>query len=72
MNSENKDINVQHYGNFNKEMGLWIFKSLSTDKPFENSMDPRLMFGTQERNDVVKSSMGSMYFGCVVVLVLHS
>ena len=56
-----QDINVQHSGNFNREMGLCNFKSLSTQKPFENSMDPGLIFGTQEGNDLVKSSMGSMY-----------
>ena len=56
MNSEDADINVQDSGNFNRETGLWNFKSLSTHKPFENSMDPGLIFGTQERNDLVNSS----------------
>ena len=67
-----QDINIQHSGNFNRETGLWNFKSLSTHKLFETSMDPGLIFGTQERNDLVKSSMGSMYLGCVLVLVLYS
>ena len=42
-----QDINVQYSGNFNRETGLWNFKSLSTHKPFETSMDPGLIFGTQ-------------------------
>ena len=56
VSSEDADINVQDSGNFNWETGLWNFKSLSTHKPFENSMDPGLIFGTQERNDLVNSS----------------
>ena len=56
VNSEDADINVRDSGNFNRETGLWNFKSLSTHKPFENSMDPGLIFETQERNDIVNSS----------------
>ena len=56
VNSEDEDINVQDSSNFNGETGLWNFKSLSTHKPFKNSMDPGLIFGTQQRNDLVNSS----------------
>ena len=56
VNNEDENINVHESGIFNKETGLWNFKALSQHKPFDNMMDPGLIFATQERNDIVTST----------------
>ena len=63
VNNEDENINVCESGNFNKEKGLWNFRSLSKHIPFDNMMDPGLIFATQNRNDIVTSANINMDTG---------
>ena len=51
-NTEDSILKKSLPGNFNKETGLWEYKSLSTHKPYE-MMDPQLVKHTQERNSII-------------------